>query len=271
MQTLITDVASAVPGVAWSICIRSADGGVQAGHDADRCLSTASVGKLLLLVEVARRCETGALRPDELLHKAAGVAVGDSGLWQHLQAEALAVADLAVLVASVSDNWATNVLLTRVTLSQVSDLVASLGFRSTALTDRVRDDRGPGHPSQLSVGSARELSFLMSELHAGRVVSPAVSDRVWRWLATGVDLSMVASPLGLDPLAHLGPDRGLLLRNKTGTDSGVRADVGVLQGPASRASYAVIANWQESDPATRDDVLIGMRRIGTGLRDLVAQ
>ena len=45
-----------------------------------------------------------------------GMPSGDSGIWQHLQAPSLPVADLATLVGATSDNLATNVLLRQVGL-----------------------------------------------------------------------------------------------------------------------------------------------------------
>jgi beta-lactamase class A len=60
-------------------------------------------------------------------------------------------------------------------------------------------------------------------------------------------------------------DRGLLLRNKTGTDSGVRADVGVVRGPTGSVSYAVIANWDPRTGDRRDEVLERMHAIGSAV------
>jgi beta-lactamase class A len=47
--------------------------------------------------------------------------VVDSGLWQHLAAEALSAGDLAVLVGAVSDNLATNTLLRHVACGRAGD------------------------------------------------------------------------------------------------------------------------------------------------------
>lgn len=84
-----------------------------------------------------------------------------------------------------------------------------------------------------------------------------------RWLASGVDLSMVPGDLGLDPLAHVEEDRGIRLLGKTGTDSGVRADVGIVAAGGEVTAYAVVATWTPSaqDPV-RDDVLGAMRAVG---------
>jgi beta-lactamase class A len=79
---------------------------------------------------------------------------------------------------------------------------------------------------------------------------------------------MVASAFGLDPLAHAGgADRGITLWNKTGTDSGVRADVGAVRHGTGTVAYAVICNWRAEDRADpRDQVLAAMRAIGDLLR-----
>jgi beta-lactamase class A len=256
IQETVDDVVARTPGVDWSILI-----GGRAAHRPELRLRTASVGKLLLLIETARRIGDGRLDPAEPLAKDPALAVADSGLWQHLSVPALPVADLAVLVAAVSDNLATNVLLARIGLGPMTDLAAELGLRETALLDRVRGERAPGDPPTLSRGTAEELAGLMSGLARGTIVSPSVSARVDSWLATGVDLSMVASGFDLDPLAHGDGDRGPALRNKTGTDDGVRADVGHL-GPEA---YAVLANWEPRSGDRTAEVMGGMRAIGRAM------
>lgn len=52
----------AVPDVRWSAAVRDADSGrLLAAHAADETLRTASVGKIFLLVEVARQFQSGRL------------------------------------------------------------------------------------------------------------------------------------------------------------------------------------------------------------------
>ena len=110
------------------------------------------------------------------------------------------------------------------------------------------------------------LADLMRRLHRHEVVDRDVSRTVLRWIGTNTDLSMVASAFDLDPLAHAEPDRGVRLVNKTGTISTVRADVGVVEGPAANAAYAVLAS-RADDVDLRDAVLADMRRIGQIIRD----
>ena len=232
----------------------------------DCALPTASVGKVLLLVATAAAIEAGALAPETPLLRVPEDAVADSGLWQHLTADELSVHDLATLVGAVSDNYATNVLLRAVGPEAVADVTDALGLKATRLYDRVRDARGPEHPPTLSEGSAAELAALMVDLYDGAVVSPAVSARVLGWLAAGADLSLVAAPLHLDPLAHADGDRGVRLWHKTGTDQGTRADVGLLQAGERARAYAVLARWAPDGPDRRDEVLAVMHALGAALR-----
>ncbi len=269
LQRSIDDVIGASANIEWSVCIRDAAGHELARRNADRPMKTASVGKMLLLVEVARQCAEGEISGATLLDRDPELLVADSGIWQHLDAESLSIQDLCVLVASVSDNLATNVLLKRVGLRRLQDLAESLGLVHTALLDYVRDHRGPDDPATLSTGSAAELSRLMSQLARKKVISQAVSEKVNAWLATSVDLSMVAAAFGLDPLAHAPSDRNFFVRNKTGADVGVRADVGTVGRDSVWFDYAVIANWDASDPDLRDAALSGMHAIGATLRTVV--
>ena len=232
-------------------------------------MPTASVGKILLLIEVSARITGRDAAGFGILDKTPGHAVGDSGIWQRLQAPALPVTDLALLVGAASDNLATNVLLRQVGLDTVRARAESLGLSRTALLDLVRDHRGPDDAPQLSIGSTAELSWLFSVLARGQVVDAVTSQRVLGWLSHNADLSMVSSAFGLDPLSHRTPDSGLQLINKTGTDVGVRSEAGLLSGSRTGVAYAVTVQFSGSDLAARLRVLEAMRTFGLDLLEYV--
>ena len=267
LQGVVEDAIRRTSNIAWAVCIRNGEGRELACFNHAATMEIASVGKLLLLIEVARQCEVGDLAGTEVLFRDPGLVVADSGIWQHLRTDRLPVHDLCVLIASVSDNVATNILLKRIGFQRLNDLRAALGLTNTALLDYVREQRGPDDVPTFSTGSAAELSSLMSSIARNSVISQAVCEQLRTWLATGVDLSMVASAFNFDPLAHAGPDRGYSVHNKTGTDAGIRADVGTVWRNGNPLSYAVIANWEPSEPGLRDTVLVTMNTIGKRLRD----
>ncbi|MYM18553.1 serine hydrolase [Brevibacterium sp. 5221] len=261
-------------GIRWSVRIDEAGGPVLAEHEPQRVLNTASVGKIFLLAEVARRFEEGALDPAEVLAPTPGDRIADSGILYLFGQQEQSAADLAVLVGAFSDNMATNMLLRRVGVPAVAALTRRLGFEKSGLHDFVRDDRGPEHPPALSTGTAAELAAACARIETGELVSPAVSARLRGWLSADADLSMTAGAFGLDPLAHGFADRGVALWNKTGTIETARIDVGCVRAGERALAYAVLANWDDPGTAAgagahgdpRDEVLAAMRRIGEQVR-----
>jgi beta-lactamase class A len=246
-----------------------ASGRVLLSADDHVALPTASIGKVLLLIELSARMTERASAGLAILDRREVEPVGDSGLWQHLQVPSLPAMDLAALVGGVSDNLATNVLLRHIGQDAVRARAASLGLSRTALLDIVRNERGPDDAPHLSVGAAGELTWLFAALAHGDVVDAETSARVVGWLNLNADQSMVASAFGVDPLAHRADEHGLVLINKTGTDRGVRAEAGVLRGPRAGAAYAVLLHFSDSDLATRLTVLDAMRAVGRDLLDYV--
>lgn len=263
--------AEDVAGASWTVQIVTSSG-ESWSLDADRVLKTASVAKLFLLTELAAQIADGRIDENELLSRASVRPVHDSGMWQYFSIEKLPVTDVARLVGAVSDNWATNVLLKRIGLEAVSARSSSIAAGGSRLLDFVRDERTPDMPGTLSVGCASDWVRYFEQLRAGELLSPAVSGLVRDWLASCMDFSMVAGAFNLDPLSHGGGmDRGVSLLSKTGTDEGVRADVGLVSRGDSWVSYAVICNWTPEDRDIRDGVLRVMRAIGQGLRGILSE
>lgn len=236
-----------------------------AQENADRVLPTASIGKLVLLGELARQIDAGLIDPGERVAWTDEDFLHDSGLWHVLDQRDLTIADAARLVGAVSDNMATNVLLRRVGLDAVHAYGRQVRLAPLELLDFVREERDisvPGVAWTLSVGSARSLWNYMDLLAAGQI-----SALVAQWLSLDTDLSMVASAFLLDPLAHTPYDADdVLLINKTGTLNNVRADVGLVEAGGHRIGYAAIA---EFDAAAGElvPVMARMRQIGDAIRD----
>jgi beta-lactamase class A len=231
--------------------------------------STASIGKLLLLIEFAERLNIDPDAGSVSLSMSSVGPVADSGLWQHLRVDELPAADIAVLIGALSDNVATNVLVRHVGLEAVTARAEALGLSVTRLHDVVRDHREPNHPQHLSTGTTDELAHLMAMLYRGSLGSAA---QVLEWISHSADVSMVAHAFGLDPLARSAvADRGFRVWSKTGCDAGVRADVGLASREGRTLAFAAAANWQPSDDedaegGVRDEVLSWMRQLGADLR-----
>lgn len=247
-QSFAASLCDGLPLVLWSVRIQQ-DQRIAVDLHADRPLSIASVGKILLLVAAAERIVADpGFAAFELRRPLEQVA--DSGLWQHLSAPALSVHDACVLIASVSDNLATNALLGLVGLDACNGVARALGCGALALHDRVRDPRSAGDPPRLATGSAADLVMLMGELRSPGILDRRVASMVMGWLGLNVDHSMSLQGLGVDPLVD-GSGTHPAIANKTGTDRGVCADAGVIGSGPDAVVYAVIANWDGASPSPR--------------------
>lgn len=227
------------------------------GHLADEVLPLASVGKVLLLASVAQGFVSGELDPEELLTIEDDDYSAGSGLLRNLSVRRWTLDDLARLTAAVSDNTATNALLRRVGLERVAADAAALGLEQTRILDRIREPRLAEHPPTFAVGTARELAGFVGVVAA----DPGWGRVVLEWMAGCLDRSMVAAAIAHDPedsVVREVPVAGLWVANKTGTDVGMRCDVGVVRG-ARQVCYAVVT---QCSAGREFEMVRGMREIG---------
>lgn len=250
----------------WSVLVIDIDSREELIRlDADRVLNTASVGKIFLLHRLLAEVDAGTRALEERVTRRPNEWMSDSGIWYLLQADTLSLYDVAALIGACSDNAATNTLCRVIGLDVVQEHTRELGYTESALDDIVRWSRPPGAPKTLSHANAEELVRFVSRTAKGEDLSSPSADILQRWLGAGMDLSMVASAFGLDPLAHYLFDRDIWLWNKTGTISNVRADMGLVMSRNRRIAYAMIANWRSGADA-RDGVLESMRNVGERIR-----
>jgi beta-lactamase class A len=87
-------------------------------------------------------------------------------------------------------------------------------------------------------------------------------------MRANTDHGLVPALVDHDPYAPGFPNPlpdGLLVANKTGTDTGVRADAGVIVG-ARRLAYAVVAHWDPVlGPSTERAAVHAIRDVGRTL------
>lgn len=263
------DVLSAA-GAQVSVRVADLDTGedVLTGDD-HLTVPVAGLGVVPLLIEVAAQIEFGQLDPLEILDRGSIRPVGVAGVWQHLKAPALPVADLAVLAAAASDAAAANVLLGRVGLGAVRARMDGIGLSKTALIDGFRDERGPDDAPQVALSSAREMSELFTAIVNAQIVSPAVSAQVGEWLNLNQDLALVGAATALDPFAHEDDRYRMLFVNKTGRGDGIRADAGILAGPGGGVAYALLIGFDDLSIAHRLRAHDAFRALGADLMEYV--
>ena len=228
-------------GAQWSISVRT-EGSEVAYYRGRECLSSASLGKIVLLVALAEKAVSGDVSLEDV-YTSTVQEVSGTGILQAVGLGPMSVGGLAYLVGSVSDNQATNLLINVVGWEKITEVNERYFSGWRGLLDYVVDYRTRG---EFSSGSGEEYCSLIESalLGDGRVVDEAVN-LITRWLSLGGDLSLVPHSLGNIP----GPVWGVSgqevsVLNKTGRDTGIMSDAGVMRRGSRAVSYAVLCNYQ---------------------------
>ena len=248
------------------LCALEVDGEGEACHDADEPVVAASVFKVAVALEVFRQAAAGTLDPARRVRVSPGArTAGPTGLSVFRDDAEVSVRDLALLMLSVSDNAATDVLLDLVGLDAVNSTLAELGLTQTVVPVRVADeldwigeDAGFGGWAELSGASlAPEQERAAAERAlAGRAFDPyrtirttaretaALLRLIWRDEAGPAQAcapvrAIMARQVTRQRLALGFPRAGVQLAAKSGTLLGlIRNEAGVVSYSESQR-YAV--------------------------------
>ena len=245
------------------------------GYHEDELFPTASVIKLPLLVTLYEDAQDGRIDLAERIVYREDTRVAGSGVLQYLDAGlAPTLRDLAVLMMTVSDNTATDLLLDRVTKERVEETMARHGLRSIRIPFDIRemlmelvdlDHRQPGGYEEL-----RRL-LRLSVGSGGRSMLPEQADR-----ATPADLCRLLELIGTNAiLGEAGCDavvelmkriqsgtripgllpKGTVVAHKTGSYRRLRNDVGIVYAPNGAYAIAICSRELSRDNIEDDRAL----------------
>ena len=254
------------------------DTGAEFGIDADEQVVSASVFKLPILVELCRQYEAGLLQPTERVLVPAGSfpVGGGPGISGMVDDVEMSLRDLSLLMMSVSDNRATDVIASRIGLDSVNRMLRGFGFSQTAvdfdcaglfrtitedlgmdmasLEERIRvhgyDDGLIGAmraircaaPAETDRTTPRETTRLLSAIWRDELIGPAAAAEARRILGQQVWPHRLTSGF---------PDSRIRVSGKTGTVMFVRNEAGVVEFPDG-VRLAIAVFLQEPHPEIRN-------------------
>ncbi|WP_018548721.1 serine hydrolase [Streptomyces sp. LaPpAH-108] len=274
----LLDVAEAVArdwdalGVRGSFLARDLDSGEQLGFGADTPLPLASVVKVPLALVVLDRIAAGELDPAHPVpYTPAAGAAGPTGLAAFRHPATVAVGDLLLLMLSVSDNAAADLLFDLVPVAEVAARLRAWGCAdlwvrhrmshmyacaagaagndfSLALELAVRDERTGRHtietldPARANAGTAAALVDLLERVWLDRISVPGATAELRRLMGHQVFTQRMGGELRTDSLRFGGKTGTFLhLRHEIGVveaDSGARVAVAALTRADRRAALA---------------------------------
>jgi beta-lactamase class A len=200
---------------------------------------TASTIKLAVLYELMRQVDEGrvnleTMRPLDRRH-----AVGGGAGLEQLGTPILSIRDYATLMAVLSDNTATNVLIDLVGMSSVNDRMRQLGLRNTRLRRRMMDVEAARRGDE-NVSTAAEIARLLEAFYRGEGLSPQSRDEA---------LTILKKEKSPTSAMLKGIPAGVPVANKPGELEGVRVDAGIVFVPNRPYVFAVMTTYLQEDAA----------------------
>lgn len=206
--------------------------------NADAIYPTASTIKIAVLAELYRQNERGSgAKLGDLYTVNAKDGVGTEGILQAMSAGVSRITnhDLALLMVSLSDNSATNVLIDRVGMDNVNAWLAQVGLERTRLRRHMLDVKA-AQEGRENTATPRELVTMLGAIHDGRVFGKATTEEFTRMLSTQKS-SYIPRLLPVD----------LTIANKPGSLDAVRNDAGIVFVPGRPFAIAVMTTFARDE------------------------
>lgn len=205
-------------GKGVSCYFKELDTGDTLGLMEDEPRLSASVIKLPIMVEAFFRFKEGTLGRDERFTVTEADKLPSCGCLNLLHTGLEVTArDLVALMITLSDNSATNLLIKRLGIESVNARMEALGLTGTRLNRLLFDSEAASRGLENCV-SARDMGFLLEEMYFGRLVSPEAD----------AEMLEILSEQRLNGKLPLPLPRGVDVAHKTGEDSGITLDVGLV-------------------------------------------
>lgn len=220
MTDKILETIQNFPGRAGLYC-QDLESGREWAVRGEEPFEAASVIKLPILAEVFRQLEAGEAREDEVFTVREEDKLPSCGALSYLHSGlAVTLSDLAVLMIILSDNTATNLLIRRLGMDKINSTIRKMGMTVTCLRRRLFDSEAAARGVKNTV-SPGEMGRLLAALYRGEVVSPAASARMLE----------ILSDQRLNGKIPFWLDGRVKCAHKTGEDSGITHDVGIVYAP----------------------------------------
>ena len=227
-----------------SLYAKNLDTGETYSLEGDQPVRTASTIKLPIMIECFAEASTSKHKLNELLVITAGEKVSGSGILQDLSdGTQLQLQDMILLMITLSDNTATNLILNLIGGNAVNARMADLGLKNTRVMRKILGDGNKLKPTPSGItgegakpenkkwgigrSSPQEMVTLLEKLYRGELISKQASAAMIEILKKQRDHSGIGRDL-----------KDTVIANKSGALDALRSDVGIVytdKGPIAMA------------------------------------
>jgi len=215
----VQEISSRVDGVV-GYSIVDLTSGERIGHLESASFPTASAIKLAIVYELFKQADEKRIDLEEKVTLDRRQAVGGTGVLVEMGTPTLSIRDYAVLMVTLSDNTATNVLIDRLGMDRIAARMQGLGLNGTKLRRHMMDTAAARRGDE-NVSTPDQLVRLLEAMH-GPMTGPA---RTGHYLM-GEAIDLLKKPK--ENRLRKGLPEGVTSADKSGELEGVRVDAGIV-------------------------------------------
>ncbi|WP_199332514.1 serine hydrolase [Anabaena catenula] len=235
LKTAVQNLATAEPNLTPGVFMVDLDTGAYVDINSNASFSAASTIKVPILIALFQDVDAGKIRLDEMLTLQQDMIAGGSGtLKSNRVGTQYSALEIATKMITVSDNTATNMLISRLGGKDVlNERFRTWGLATTMIRNSLPDLQGT------NTTSPRELGNLISMINQGNIVSMRSRDLMLN----------IMSRTERDHLLPSGLGQGSKAYHKTGDIATMLADAGLIDIPSGkRYIAAVMVQRPTNDP-----------------------
>lgn len=250
----------------FGLAAQRVDTGQSILYRADEVFPTASVIKLVVLIEYFAQVAEGRLNPDQPVIIQAGDRVGGSGVLKDLRPGlTLTLHDIATLSITVSDNTAANLLIEQVGgLARVNERLQALEMRRTVMGRRFIFNSTADN-----TGTPADFLRLLLALARQQVVDATASRQILAMMSRQQYMSFIPRYLPYHPFAaEYGLPQRATVANKVGMLRGSINDAAIITTPVCPYCLVIFTrDCQDNRPDPDNEAALLVARLSKRIYD----
>jgi len=208
----------------------------------NQAFQAASVIKLPIFAEVFRQVSLGALDMSEKITVHHSDKMPSCGALNSFTDEpSIDIKTLCNLMITISDNTATNLLINRFGIDELNKGFQQLGLKETKLK-RLLFDAAASKAGKENVFVPKEIGGLLESLYKKEFINSEISEEIINTLLRQQINHKIPGKL----------PRGIKSAHKTGEDSGITNDVGIVFG---KEPFVIVFASNETDVPTFEEII----------------